>query len=49
MKKYEPMKYYMTTEEIAKELGITEYAVKGILVRALEKIRLRHPQLRGWL
>jgi DNA-binding CsgD family transcriptional regulator len=43
------MKYHMTTEEIAQELGVSEDTVKGILVRALAKIRLRHPQLRYWL
>ena len=43
------MKYHMTTEEIAKELGVTEDTVKGILARALAKIRLRHPQLINWL
>jgi DNA-binding CsgD family transcriptional regulator len=42
-------KYAMTKKEIADELGTTEQAVNGLLVRAIEKIRLRHPELRHWL
>ena len=44
------MKYYaMSLEEIAKELGTTEPAVRAIIRKALFKLRLRYPEHYSWL
>ncbi len=40
---YTEDEYYMTFEEIAQAMGITEKAVRAILSRALNKIR-NHPR-----
>lgn len=42
-------KYHMTIEEIAQEMGTTEDTIKGIIIRAIAKIKLRHPELYEWL
>ena len=40
---------YMTRAEIAEALGVSEDAVKALLYRAINKIRIQHPELREWI
>ena len=42
-------KYYMQTGEIADALDMDEEAVKSTIKRAIQKIKLRHPELAKWL
>ena len=42
-------KYYMTQQEIADELGMSKDAVRRLLNDALEKVRIKHPELRELL
>jgi len=42
--------FHMTATEIAKELDMPTVAVRGLIRRSLEKIKLRHPTLKDdWL
>jgi len=48
VKQPEP-KFYMTIDEVAEKLGVAKSTVKEDYKSAIEKIKLRHPQLKDWL
>jgi|DEB0MinimDraft_10_1074344.scaffolds.fasta_scaffold818444_1 predicted DNA-binding protein (UPF0251 family) len=49
IKREQEPKFHMTIEEVAEKLGVARSTVIEDYRSAINKIKLRHPQLKDWL